>query len=95
MNRQQEAVLKILKRGDKERDLYEGRDGQYWVTYSAEDKYEPLTRGEAEDLAAAIPLVQRWPGCYMLPTPNAVLSGAATDNNERHADEPRPPRTRG
>ena len=28
-------------------------------------------------------------------TPNAVLSGAATDNNERHADEPRPPRTRG
>ena len=76
MNKQQEKVLKILRRGDRDRDLYEGRDGQYWVTYSANDEYEPLTRSEAEELARKVPLMQKWPGCYMLP-PNVELRGRA------------------
>ena len=73
MNNRQAVVLAILRRGDKSRDLYEGRDGSYWVTYSANDTYTPLTRAEAEELARDVPLVQKWPGCYALKTPNFVI----------------------
>lgn len=66
MNRRQDAILKIMKRGDKVRDLYEGCDGKYWVTYSADDSYEPLAKSEAEELASLVPLTQKWPGCYTL-----------------------------
>ena len=73
-----EAVLNILRRGDKVRDLYKGNDGKYWVTYSADDRYEPLTGYDISELLQAGAIRRKWKdcdGCFILTTPNAELRG--------------------
>ena len=68
-----ETVLKILRRGDKVRDLYKGNDGKYWVTYSADDRYEPLTSHDISELLEAGAICRKWKDCddfFILTMPN-------------------------
>lgn len=71
----QSAIVRLM-RDDPRRDLYEGGDktgkrgcGLYWVTYSADAKYDPLTTDEVLDLLNRRVIELRYqdcPGFYQL-----------------------------
>lgn len=63
----QTKVLLLLQRCDKQRELYEARDGRYYLTYSAGESYEPLRKDEVLELVRRGLVAERWPGCYALP----------------------------
>lgn len=71
LNRRQARVLGLLK-SRPGRDIYEGGDDQglgtglYYVTYSAGETYEPLSRAEVRDLEQRGLIVERWSDCFKL-----------------------------
>jgi hypothetical protein len=83
MNNRQAAVIRLLKI-DLRRDLYEGSNGgkhgngEFWVTYSADEQYAPLTHEDIAELLKARVIRRKWPdcdGCFILTMPNVELSG--------------------
>ena len=72
LNFRQRRLLELL-RARPDRDLYEGAgpdgksgSGRFWVTYSADDQYEPGTWPDVRNMEAAGLLEEQWPGCYKL-----------------------------
>jgi hypothetical protein len=71
INQRQQRIVDLM-RADPRRDLYEGAapagsgSGEFWVTYSAEESYEPLNWDEVRDLEARGITRELWPGCYCL-----------------------------
>jgi hypothetical protein len=72
LNQRQRRVLDLL-RARTDRELYEGagRDpgmgsGQFWVTYTADETYSPLSWAEVRQMEAAGLIKRMWPGCYVL-----------------------------
>jgi hypothetical protein len=69
MNKEQERALAMLA-ANRSRDLYEGCDGFYYVTYSADEGSPKLTRQEVAAMFAAGKISRKFPDytdCYVLP----------------------------
>lgn len=70
-----ETVLELM-RARSDRELYEGAgpdgktgSGMFFVTYSAGERYAPLTAAQVAELERGGRIRQKWPGCYMLAEP--------------------------
>lgn len=83
MNERQRIVLRLLK-ADLRRDLYEGAaamhgktgSGRFWVTHTADEEYEPLTRNDISELLKAGAIRRKWEDCdgfFILTTPNVEV----------------------
>lgn len=69
----QRQILRMLE-ARRDRELYEGAaagdrnagSGEFWVTYSADERYAPLPRSQVLDMKALGLIVEKWPGSYVL-----------------------------
>jgi hypothetical protein len=73
LNFRQRKALELLN-ARRDRDIYEGGgpdgrrgSGRFWVTYSGGERYEPLTWSDVRNMQAAGLIMERYPGCYVLP----------------------------
>lgn len=69
-----EQQAMALLAGDTRRDLYEGAaadgrsgSGNFWVTYTADEKYLPFANREVLTLLQRGLIVEKWPGWYTTP----------------------------
>lgn len=73
MTPRQQRIIDLMQ-ARPERDLYEGSappnarlgSGEFWLTYSADEHYQPLRREDVDALVQLGVIVERWPDCYKL-----------------------------
>lgn len=92
MNERQARALELMRAPldhakDQRRDLYEGvgdtsrsGSGLYWITCTAGESYQPLTKADVDDLLASGVIVERWPACYRLATQAAPAAASTKDS---------------
>lgn len=68
MTPNQRTVVKLL-RADNRRDLYKASDDMYYVSYSGDEVYRPISRVEKQELVDLGMLKSKWKdvdGFYIL-----------------------------